>query len=161
MNDKPTERSAWGDPGEMLRHLSGRWTFQRTIEGFGAMDGAATFTPGDAGCLNYHEKGILKLTKGGEFPAERDYIFRWRKDGFDVLFKEDQPRLFQEISLAPTHDSGLSGVGDHLCVRDTYSSRYEFLPDGRFTIRHVVNGPAKDYVMVTTYTRDDTAWAEI
>jgi uncharacterized protein DUF6314 len=146
-------RSRWGNPGEVIRNLSGRWSFDRTIEGHGAMKGVATFTALDQGSLLYREQGNLKLAGGTELHAEREYIYRVRQDGFDVLFRESPPRLFHAISLAQHDGSEYFGNADHLCGPDTYRSTYTFLADGNFVIRHIVHGPRKDYTMVTTYSR--------
>ncbi|HEY0328413.1 MAG TPA: DUF6314 family protein [Rhodopseudomonas sp.] len=146
-------KSRWEKPEEVFGNLVGKWSLDRTIEGHGSMQGAATFTPIDQDNLAYREEGIFKLLDGTELPAEQEYIFRVREGGFDVLFKENPPRLFLEISLAQDDSSKYLGCASHLCGRDTYQSTYTFLPNGDFVIRYVVGGPRKDYTMLTTYSR--------
>ena len=148
-----SKTGSWGNPGELLSRLCGRWSFERSIYGHGSMTGTATFTPIDNKYVAYREEGTLRLTNGAEVEAEQEYIYGQRQDGFDVFFKENSPRLFQGISLAPSSGAELHGGADHLCGEDCYRSTYEFLANGQFVIRHVVRGPCKDYAMVTTYFR--------
>jgi Family of unknown function (DUF6314) len=152
MNDT-AGKSRWGNPGEVMKNLSGSWLFDRKIEGYGSMKGVATFTPLDQNRLTYREEVNLELVDGTELQAEREYIYRVRRDGFDVLFKENPPRLFHEISLVQREGSEYCGNADHLCGRDNYQSTYTFLLGGTFVIRHIVHGPRKDYTMITTYSR--------
>lgn len=146
-------RNRWGGPGEVMNNLSGRWSLDRAIAGIGGMRGVATFTPLDQNSLAYREQGSLKLLDGTELQAEREYIYRARRDGFDVLFKENPVRLFHQVSLRQGEASEYRGSADHLCGGDEYRSTYTFLPNGGFTIRHVVRGLRKDYTIVTAYSR--------
>ena len=151
MNDIVT--GSWGDGSEVMKRLTGSWSFNRLIGGQGSMQGLATFTPLDLDRLAYREHGRLKLLTGTELEAEREYVFRKRDRGFDVFFKEASPRLFHAISLSASADGALSGSAGHLCNLDHYRSTYTFRGDGGFVVRHVVSGPRKDYTMVTTYVR--------
>jgi hypothetical protein len=148
-----TEIDAWDDASQVMTRLAGAWAFDRVIEGQGSMKGLATFASLDAENLAYREQGHLKLLNGIELEAEREYVFRERDRGFEVLFKENPPRLFHAIELAASDGGALSGSAGHLCNLDDYQSTYTFLADGRFAVRHVVSGPRKDYTMTTTYTR--------
>ncbi|OAF12450.1 hypothetical protein AYJ54_06380 [Bradyrhizobium centrolobii] len=143
----------WGDASEVAEKLAGSWSFNRVIEGQGTMQGVAIVTPSDKGGLAYREQGNLKLLNGTELQAEREYIFSKSDRGFEVFFNENPPRLFHDISLSATVGGDLSGSAVHLCNLDNYQSTYNFLPDGRFVVRHVVSGPRKGYTMTTTYTR--------
>lgn len=144
---------AWDDASRVMTRLAGAWAFDRVIEGQGSMKGLATFTPLDAERLAYREQGRLTLLNGTELEAEREYVFRERCRGFDVLFKDNPPRLFHAIELAASDGGALSGSAGHLCNLDHYQSTYTFCGDGGLIIRHVVSGPRKDYTMTTTYTR--------
>ncbi|MBK3662385.1 hypothetical protein JJE66_14145 [Bradyrhizobium diazoefficiens] len=143
----------WGDASEAVTRLTGSWSFNRVIEGQGTMQGVAIVTPRDEATLAYHEQGRLRLLNGTELEAEREYVLRRTGGGFDVFFKETPPRLFHTISLSASDGGALSGSAGHLCSLDDYQSTYAFLPNGRFTIRHVVSGPRKDYTMTTIYAR--------
>ncbi|WP_271603704.1 DUF6314 family protein [Bradyrhizobium sp. CCBAU 45384] len=143
----------WGDASEVMKRLIGAWSFTRLIAGQGSMQGLATFTPLDPEGLAYREQGRLKLLTGTELEAEREYVFREHGRGFDVFFKETPSRLFHAIELAGSDDGVWTGSADHLCHFDRYQSTYTFRPEGSFAIRHVVSGPRKDYMIITTYTR--------
>jgi len=143
----------WGKASDITKKLVGSWSFNRVIESQATMQGIAIFRPLGGGRLAYREQGDLKLANGTTVQAEREYIFSDSDGGFRVFFREDPPRLFHEISLCASAGGGLSGGAGHRCRHDDYQSAYTFLPDGTFTVRHVVSGPSKDYTMNTTYTR--------
>jgi hypothetical protein len=145
----------WGEACDVLSGLCGRWTFDRLIEGHGAMTGQAVFTPITGQRLHYREHGTLRLINGTELAAEREYLYAPCENGFAVLFSENPPRLFHEIVLAPGPDGEWRGESDHLCGQDLYHSSYRFLPGGSFIIRHVATGPRKNYTIVTSFTRAD------
>lgn len=148
-----TAIDSWGDGSDVVTRLAGSWSFNRVIEGQGSMQGLATFTPLDAERLAFREQRRLTLLNGIEIEAGREYVFCARDRGFDVLFKENPPRLFHAIDLAASDGGALSGSAGHLCHLDRYQSTYTFCGDGGLIIRHVVSGPRKDYTMTTTYTR--------
>ncbi|MFD0609611.1 DUF6314 family protein [Bradyrhizobium sp. GCM10027634] len=148
-----TVTGSWGDGSEVMKRLTGSWSFDRLIEGQGSMQGLATFTPSGPDGLAYREQGRLKLLTGTELEAEREYVFHGHGRGFDVFFKEAPPRLFHTVELVASDDGALNGSADHLCGFDRYQSTYTFRPEGSFVIRHAVSGPRKDYTMVTTYRR--------
>ncbi|KAK6335787.1 hypothetical protein TWF730_003164 [Orbilia blumenaviensis] len=54
-------------------------------------------------------------------------------------------------------DGRLTAAGDHLCIKDNYSARYEFdIREGEvrsWLLRYNVKGPAKDYVSETRFER--------
>jgi hypothetical protein len=143
----------WGGPDDVFRRLTGLWVFERTVEGYGTMNGSAEITPIDQDWLAYREQGQFRLLNGQELGTQREYLFAVRPDGFNVFFKENPPRLFQEVMLSPRGDA-LSASAAHQCSNDLYASVYQFLPDGAFVIRHAAKGPRKNYTMVTIYRRD-------
>jgi hypothetical protein len=148
------DTARWGLAGDALSRLRGRWVFDRTIEGHGAMTGLAIFTPIAGQGLHYREEGMLRLANGAELAAEREYVYAPRENGFAVLFRENPPRLFHEVALVSGSDGEWRGEADHACGKDLYRSSYHFLPDGRFIVRHAVTGPRKDYTIVTAFARE-------
>jgi hypothetical protein len=121
-----------------------------------SMTGTATFASLSVDQFHYHERGQLRLADGQVIEAERRYLFEECRGGFTVLFAESPPRLFHHIVLVRA-GSSLVGHGVHLCGEDRYDSRYEFRPDGWFTIEHAVRGPCKGYTITTRYTREPAA----
>ena len=147
-------RGYWGGVSAVLNRLSGRWTFERSIEGHGSMTGTATFSP-EGELLAYREQGALRLGDGSELQGEREYAYYGRQDGFAVFFAEKPPRLFHEVRLLETDDGHLHGQAEHRCGQDHYFSTYELRCDGSLLVRHVVRGPRKDYAVNTAYRRAD------
>jgi hypothetical protein len=148
-NDTP-----WGGPADVHARLIGTWTFERTVSNYGTATGVAVFEPIDGEWLAYHEDAEVLLLDGKEMKAKREYLIGGRPDGFNVFFKENPPRLFQQVALKPS-EGRMQSSSQHQCRLDLYSSDYEFHPDGRLVIRHTAKGPQKDYTMVTTYRRRD------
>lgn len=142
----------WGGADSVFDGLEGRWNLVRHIENQATMAGTAVFGRQDAGVLKYREEGRVRLTDGKTFDAHREYRFARAANGFAVFFEEEPPRLFHRIGIAPDGDA-LAGSASHLCTPDLYDSTYRFLADGRFTIRHTVRGPRKDYVSTTVFRR--------
>jgi hypothetical protein len=70
--------------------------------------------PLNEGWLAYREQERLRLLSGTELEAEREYVFGRRDGGFDVLFKEQPPRLFHTISLSASSAGELSGSAEAL-----------------------------------------------
>lgn len=141
----------WADPSG-LAALDGAWRFDRRIDDLASMSGTAVFAADEPGRLTYREAGQLRLADGQSFQAERRYLFRARADGFAVFFAEAPPRLFHDVVLTERQRIW-SGEATHLCGADEYRSRYEFRPDGTFSIHHAVRGPRKSYRMETSYRR--------
>jgi tRNA A64-2'-O-ribosylphosphate transferase len=76
--------------------------------------------------------------------------------------------IYQELHLKhdPTGstlvESALTAEAEHLCNKDVYKSKYNFITSTteprrllRFTIEHHVKGPSKNYTSITTYTPAD------
>jgi hypothetical protein len=134
-----------------LGQLVGSWAFERTISGQGEMSGLAVFAVSADDLLSYREDGQFKLGTGS-YAFTRSYLYRFRRDGVDVLFDETYPRLFQSVDLTAQPTKWV-GEGHHLCAADTYASRYEFALPTSFSITHSVNGPRKNYVSHTHFVR--------
>lgn len=144
--------SAWGGADGVFARLAGDWRIARTVTNGASLDGMASFTPAADGALAYEERGLLRLADRQTFRAFRRYLFRPRLCGFAVFFADEPAKLFHAIALR-SEGGTFVGEGEHPCRHDIYRSRYEFQPDGCFTLTHVVKGPRYDYTMVTVYRR--------
>jgi hypothetical protein len=138
---------------DFFQQLMGRWSFSRDISGHGSMTGVAHFDAVDAGIATYWESGEVALASGERLRAQQRYLYERIDDGFAVRF-EGTKELFQSVVFAADGDAGWIGNSSHLCKADKYESRYCFLIDGTFVVRHVVSGPHKDYAIRTVYRRD-------
>jgi Family of unknown function (DUF6314) len=144
--------ASWGAPADVFARLEGDWRLVRHVDGRPLMKGLATFTANDDASLTYHERGRVHLADGQGFEAERRYLYRASPAGFTVFFFEEPSRLFHDVRLEETHGRLISRAS-HRCKDDLYLSRYAFLPDGTFFIRHAVSGPRKSYTLETSYDR--------
>lgn len=115
------------------------------------MSGRADFVPMTGQTLHYLEEGTVRARDGREMRFARRYIYSVEQYAIAVFFDEVPPRLFQHIPLTLLAGR-LAGDGEHLCGMDRYQSKYLFdLAKHNILIRHVVQGPRKDYVLETHY----------
>lgn len=136
--------------------LEGSWTLSRTIPGIGWMTGQAVFRPYAPRVLRYREDGLLELASGYSGPAFREYYYLLEDDHIRVAFADAAPGERTYLRLRVHADGGrgeLIAADDHLCVEDLYSATYAF-EERRLTMTVDVRGPAKDYTIRTTLTRD-------
>ncbi len=127
--------------------FAGAWVVRRRIDDRlaseqGRLVGRAVFEPGADG-LDYREEGLLEMN-GRLLKAERRYRWRFEPEGRVRVLFEDGSRFHSFVPGRP--------VADHLCGDDRYAVEYAF-EDDRWTSRWEVQGPVKDYVMETWYTR--------
>ncbi len=153
---------------DLLRGLAGTWRLTREVStpdgACGAaltarMEGQASFSleagfSSEAEIYRYIEEGELVMAggSGAAIAFSRGYIYGALEHGLDIYFDDDQRRLFQHVTLLRKNNT-LEGEATHLCVPDTYRSRYRFdMPDA-FEIFHAVEGPRKRYVIHSRYDR--------
>jgi len=125
-------------------------------EAYGEARGRATFavTKDDAKCLICEERGDMKYLLSGEsFEFQFSLRFKLNEDGSLAVTRGDGTFLYD---LVLEEKSGRA-IGEHLCDADLYRGEYDFksmLDGGRsFQFRHLVNGPKKADVIVTTLER--------
>ncbi len=129
-----------------LDDFKGRWHLTRQITPAdgpsGQFDGIATWSPVTEG-LAYHELGMLQIANHPPMQAERRYL--WRPD-LSVWFEDG--RFFHTVPA----DGGATG---HWCDPDQYDVVYTFDDWPSFRVSWRVKGPAKDYTMISDYSRSD------
>ena len=133
-----------------LAAFAGDWNLQRDIEDVragetGTLTGTARFTPGEAG-LSYLEKGTLALGGRPAVAASRSYL--WRDAGasaIEVLFADG--RFFHRFYADEPEPAA-----EHDCPPDRYRVRYDFTRWPRWRAVWRVEGPRKDYGMVSRYS---------
>ena len=121
----------------------------------------------------YLESGTLKTDSGLSIPAYKSYAWRFSEEPekVSVWFVKMDARtvdyLYHELSFVAPAAGGLKVLldgrvewkakGDHLCEADMYWTEYAFVLNGvaveKFEVVHRVQGPNKDYVSKTVYTR--------
>lgn len=137
---------------DLVTLFCGTWAIRRDIldldsEWLGRLDGEARFEDQGGGLLLYHEEGRLKFGGLEDIHASRDYRWQIRPDGrIDVNF--DDGRVFHDFAF-----SFGRAEASHFCDPDLYEVTYDFTrwPEWRSEWR--VEGPRKDYRMVTLYSR--------
>lgn len=142
----------WGNADDVFDRLEASWALDREIVGTARMTGTAAFRRLPNGLFAYREDARVQLESGKAFDGSRQYFFERAAGGFAVHFAEEPMRLFHAVAIAPQGDE-LVGTTTHLCIADTYDSRYVFNADGSFEIEHIVSGPRKGYVSRTVFTR--------
>lgn len=144
--------TTWGDADDVFDRLEGRWTLDREIAGTARMTGTAVFRRLPDGLFDYREEARVQMENGKSHTGSQRYFYQRAAGGFSVHFAEEPMRLFHTVAIVPEGDR-LVGTTSHLCIADTYDSRYAFNPDGSFEVEHTVKGPRKDYVSRTVFKR--------
>ncbi len=141
----------------LFQSLAGHWILERTIEGFGSMDGRACFAPLDGMTMHYREDGQVRHDSGASFSAFREFIYCLEDDDIAVRFGLQRIsggllfRLHPECSesqIWPAHAQGL-----HHCGQDTYHGEYWFERPERLRVRIAISGPGKSSVISTLLTK--------
>ncbi|QPH53708.1 DUF6314 family protein [Pontivivens ytuae] len=134
----------------LLRPFAGRWSIRRDIfdldsQWTGQFKGQGDFVPRAAG-LDYLEEGELRFAGLPPFSATRRY--RWEAGDADILVEFDDGRFFHRFDPL---ESGAEAA--HFCDPDLYEVRYLFDLPSEWRAEWRVEGPRKDYRMVTIYKR--------
>ena len=171
----------------VFRALQGTWTISRRISSNdasfnGTLEGTASFHPrsptpdksGERFDLEYLyiEAGSFTSANGMTMTARRRYVYRYSEatDKLSVWFVKPErdlevDYLFHGLSFIPPAEAREAGAcvakADHLCVDDMYYTEYRLPMNGvslpRFSIKHAVKGPSKDYIATTQYCRPTRA----
>ena len=142
---------------EIFKKLPGTWIFERTLNNLlqpqssGVVNGHAKFIPvhGTQNLIHYLETGIFETKGGAKYPITKEYFFAFNEQTHNI------EKYFAEHGAK----SGLFYVlgqdlsGEHLCVKDNYKARYNYLDDDfqEFSINYEVTGPQKNYSSETRY----------
>ena len=138
-------------------YFLGDWRVQRVISGFGEIAGQATFQVNDVrdDYLDFKEAMVLSSAqnKGQDqkLNAFRTYQYRMTDEGFDIFFSDGATKGDLFLSFAFAQASVLTS--HHLCIKDHYDAKFEFLSDNEFELSFSVIGPKKDYSIQTQFTR--------
>lgn len=137
----------------VLPYFLGDWSMQRVISGFGEITGQARFSikEGNDQCLDYKEAMVLPNSVDQKPNAFRLYEYRMTASGFDIFFADGATNGELFLSFAFTQASLLTC--HHLCIKDHYDAKFEFLSCDEFDLSFTVSGPNKDYTTHTRFTR--------
>ncbi|WP_424928254.1 DUF6314 family protein [Amaricoccus tamworthensis] len=133
-----------------LSAFGGVWEIERTITNhldgsLSRFSGTADFGTGpDLG--RYREEGRLELDGGTVLVATRSYRWTDATNRIDIFF--DHGGYFHGFGHAE-----VTPLAEHLCGDDLYRVGYDFQAWPVWTATWRVEGPAKDYLMTSTYRR--------
>lgn len=141
--------------GQVFRALEGRWELSRAIEpGLGTASGAATFTADGPGRLRYREDVELRLATGHVGEAYREYEYVLESGRIRVLLADGVTTMhLLDFAEADGQEQAWSAADVHDCRADQYRGTYRLDERGVLTVDMKVDGPAKDYRIVTEYVR--------
>ena len=131
----------------------GEWSLSRTIPGIGAATGTAWFVPVGPAQLRYLEEGSFVPARGPATRIRQEHLYSLEPEGIRVATALG--RTLHRLRLrAPGADPWpLDATDVHECVADTYTGRYRFESERRFTVTMRVRGPRKDYLIRSTLER--------
>jgi hypothetical protein len=146
---------------DLHAYFSGRWAFFRIMRSaddvlIGEAEGAAEFLPvSDTSLLHYRESGQLRLTAAQRVVAfSRRFDYEVAGDVVHVVFADGmqigQPYQSYRYDAA---EQALLPVETHRCILDRYDGSYRLIDTGRFELRTRIDGPHKDYLVHTHFTR--------
>ena len=148
---------------KIFEMMAGVWKINRRIlnsqSKFTRGDGIATFKmkENDENAMLYREELTL-YAHFDKISASKEYIFRYKEDDtISVYFNEKPERFFYTLNF-PQLETGKSNInvagGEHLCGNDLYLAEYVFVDYNQFQLSYQVNGPQKNYRLVTLYDRE-------
>ena len=135
-----------------LSDFEGDWTISRTIDDRlakqkGSLSGTARFEPGGyEGGMIYREEGTLDFGAGTKMEATRIYLWQPHARGISVHFQDGKDFHLLELDR-------FMPDAQHFCSPDMYHVSYDFTAWPKWRAVWRVQGPKKDYRMITDYRR--------
>lgn len=136
--------------GDVAALFARRWRIRRDIldldsEWLGKLEGQAVFADQGGGLLLYREEGRLKFGGLEDVQASRDYRWQISDAGRIHVFFADG-RAFHDFAFDYAR-----AEASHYCDPDLYEVTYDFTRFPIWRAEWRVEGPRKDYRMVTIY----------
>ena len=78
---------------------------------------------------------------------------------YNPASKEDHMRFFHALDFVEGKDAkdSFRACPEHLCVKDLYKVRMHLENSSAFEMRWEVQGPRKNNIIITNFTRDEDA----
>lgn len=146
---------------DLLEYFLGSWQFVRSMRSLddvsiGSAAGHAQFRMQEHGRgLHYHESGRLQLaTDGREINFSRRFDYHWQDQWMQVSFADGPQagQAYQRYRYDPLRQALLPEV-THVCLQDHYDGDYRLLDQHHFDLRTRIDGPHKDYLLLTHFIR--------
>lgn len=162
---------------QIFENLVGIWSIKRILGNYGTAEGTAKFTPSNPNktaannlenrtenssnentlVIDYREDVHVKydssLGPNVENTAYKEYVYLYDTARDKIIKKFTNGNLFYELSIDFDKQSA---HGDHLCEKDMYKATYTFSSPRNFVLTYYVNGPQKDYLIETEFTKQVT-----
>lgn len=104
--------------------------------------------------LFYQESGKLNIIEdNSEISFFRNYQYLFTEMGLDIYFDDLLTQKFYLYQQYFQKGSQLFTQEKHVCNKDCYDGRFEFLDDYNFTHWTSINGPNKNYTIITEFTK--------
>ena len=140
-------------------YLIGEWLVERKIiyklsSSFSAVAfGRASIIKKNKNTLNYRE--LLKVKWANAFisNAHKQYDYVLDNAGKLGLYNYDHDGMSFMFNLGFEPNLGNIIKGQYQCVQDFYYTTYEIINYDQFVLTFKVNGPKKDYSIVSSFTR--------
>ena len=145
---------------DLHAYFLGNWRFTRSMLGsdaqrIGNADGDARFVAASPSRLHYHESGQLRLLADQRvLTFSRRFDHEIAADLMHVRFADgvQAGQAYQSYRYDPAQQA-LLPLATHLCVLDHYDARYAMLGADRFDLHTRIEGPHKDYLLHTQFSR--------
>ena len=135
---------------KIFKSLEGTWKIKRQLSDKGTAAGTATFAKESDDQLLYSEKVDVNFRDAADLlHTHQEYKFTY-DPGTNLITK--YTRSNDKMYDLQFHDK--QATGTYLCIKDTYHAKYEFTSDTKFTLTYIVNGPEKDYSIVTVFEKE-------
>lgn len=148
---------------DLYRYFQGHWHFSRSMLGvdaqaIGEADGKAEFLAAvQTSSLHYKESGQLRLVADERVVSfSRRFDYRIDNDVIHVAFADGMQAGQAYQSYRYDHaQKALLPLETHLCILDRYDGRYVLLDAVHFDLHTRIEGPQKDYLLHTRFSRVD------
>lgn len=150
-----SRQTDFSTPGGLRAAFRGGWLLERDIldldsEWIGRFEGAASFEPSGE-TLHYREEGRLRFGGLEAIKATRSYIWTF-PGGAEIAIRFEDDRPFHDFRFRQDRVEA-----SHFCDPDQYDVAYDFGSWPLWKAEWRVEGPRKDYRMVSTYRRGSPA----
>lgn len=146
---------------DLYRYFKGQWRLRRSMLGvdaqaIGEASGQAEFTAAaEPSTLHYQESGRLRLV-ADQRVLSFSRRFDYRIDGADlhVAFADGMQagQAYQSYRYDAAQ-AALLPLETHLCLLDRYDGRYVLIDADHFDLHTRIDGPHKDYLLHTRFSR--------
>ncbi len=146
---------------QLFKSLKGVWKLCRRWGTHGHMQGIACFqTWGQEEALYYQERGSATFGNSKRrLSAYQAYTYVYEKSTISVYFgNQGQEQLTGLLHTLQFHSTknptqSIVATGTHTCANDTYCACYTFVDQRHFQLTYQVQGPCKDYVIQTYFSK--------